>query len=158
MGCGAGTASHFISGEKQRPRFETAFSQACSIYCLNEYLRRTEQRREEDQTKTRLSLIVVKPYKPAVKSTIARWMKMTIHEAGIGELFSAHSVRGPAATAAHMKGMAVSDILSIADWSSDNVFKAFYYRPTEERPRSLLDTLPESEYIKGRQFVSMLVR
>ena len=75
-----------------------------------------------------------------VKSTIARWMKTTIHEAGIGELFSAHSVRGAAATAAHMKGMAVSDILSIADWSSDNVFKAFYYRPTEERPRSLLDT------------------
>ena len=58
-----------------------------------------------------------------VKSTIARWMKTIIHEAGIGELFSAHSIRGAAATAAHMKEMAVSDILKIADWSSDNVFK-----------------------------------
>ena len=97
----------------------------CPVNALNEYLRHTEQRREEDQTKTRLFLFVVKPYKPVVKSTIARWMKTTIHEAGIGELFSAHSVRGAAATAAHMKGMVVSDILSIADWSSDNVFKAF---------------------------------
>ena len=60
-----------------------------------------------------------------VKSTIARWIKTIIHEAGNGELFSAHSVRGAAATAAHMKGMAVSDILKIADWSLDNVFKAF---------------------------------
>lgn len=112
----------------------------CPVNALNEYLRRTQQRREGDQTKTRLFLSVVKPYKPVVKSTIARWMKTIIHEAGIGELFSAHSVRGAAATAAHMKGMAVSDILKIADWSSDNVFKAFYYRPTEERPRSLLNT------------------
>ena len=50
-------------------------------------------------------------------------MKTIIHEAGIGELFSAHSITGAAATAAHMKEMAVSDILKIADWSSDNVFK-----------------------------------
>ena len=77
----------------------------CPVNALNEYLRHTEQRREEDQTKTRLFLFVVKPYKPVVKSTIARWMKTTIHEAGIGELFSAYSVRGAAATAAHMKGL-----------------------------------------------------
>ena len=112
----------------------------CPVNALNEYLRRTQQRREGDQTKTRLFLSVVKPYKPVVKSTIARWMKTIIHEAGIGELFSAHSVRRAAATAAHMKGMAVSDILKIANWSSDNVFKAFYYRPTEGSPRSLLNT------------------
>ena len=87
----------------------------CPVNALNEYLRRTEQRCEEDQTKTRLFLSVVKPYKPVVKSTIARWMKTTIHEAGIGELFSAYLVRGAAATAAHMKGMAVSDVLNIVD-------------------------------------------
>ena len=67
-------------------------------------------------------------------------MKTIIHEAGIGELFSAHSIRRAAATAVHMKGMAVSDIMKIADWSSDNVFKAFYNRPTEGSPRSLLNT------------------
>ena len=78
------------------------------VNALNEYLRCTELRHKEDQTKTWLFLSVVKPYKPVVKSTIARWMKTTIHEAGIGELFSAHSVRGAAATAVHMKGMAVS--------------------------------------------------
>ena len=54
-------------------------------------------------------------------------MKTIIHEAGIAELFSAHSVRGAAATATHMKGMAVSDILKIAEWSLDHAFKAFSF-------------------------------
>ena len=38
----------------------------CPVNALNEYLRHTEQRREEDQAKTRLLLSVVKPYKPVV--------------------------------------------------------------------------------------------
>ena len=68
-------------------------------------------------------------------------MKALIHEAGIDKRFSAHSIRGAAATAASMQGMSVSDILKIADWSSDNVFKNFYYRPTEQGSRSMLDVI-----------------
>ena len=74
----------------------------CPVNALNEYLRRTQQRREVDQTKTRLFLSVVKPYKPVVKSTFARWMKTIIHEARIVEFFPAHCIRGTAATAAHV--------------------------------------------------------
>ena len=91
------------------------------------YLRHTQQSCGEDQTKTWLFQSVVKLYKLVVKSTNARWMKTIIHEAGIAELFSAHSVRGAAATATHMKGMAVSDILKIAEWSLDHAFKAFSF-------------------------------
>ena len=84
---------------------------------------------------------MVRPFKPVQKVTIARWIKTLIHQAGVGDEFKAHSVRGAAATAANMQGMSVSDILSVADWSSDSTFKRFYYRPMERSPKSILTSL-----------------
>ena len=49
-------------------------------------------------------------------------MKSIIQEAGVGAQYGAHSIRSAASTAAYMKGMSISDVLSIADWTSDNVF------------------------------------
>lgn len=63
--------------------------------------------------------------------------EVLIQEAGVGEQFSALSIRGAASTAAVMKGMSISEVLRIADWSSDNVFKIFYFKPTDTRPQSL---------------------
>ena len=113
----------------------------CPVRALNEYLQRTDRSRREDQSRTRLFLSVVKPFNPVGKSTIARWMKAVIHEAGVDKHFNAHSIRGAAATAASMQGMSLSDIMNIADWSSENVFKTFYYRPSEQRPRAMLDAI-----------------
>ena len=110
----------------------------CPVTTLDEYLQRTAQVRKDDPTKTKLLLSVVKPFQPVSKSTVARWMKSAIQEAGIGEQFRAHSIRGAMSTAALMRGMSLSDVLNVADWSSDNVFRTFYYRPTEHGPRSLL--------------------
>ena len=58
-----------------------------------------------------------------------------MEEAGVGEQISAHSIRGAVSTAAHMRGMSISDVLNVADWTSD-VFKTFYNRPTEHGPKS----------------------
>ena len=66
---------------------------------------------------------------------------MLIQEAGVGLEFSAHSIRGAASTAAVMKGLSISEVLRIADWSSDNVFKTFYFKPTDTRPQSFLNTI-----------------
>ena len=56
------------------------------------------------------------------KVTIARWIKTLIHQAEVGDEFRAHSVRGAAVTAASMHSMSVSNILCVADWSSDSTF------------------------------------
>ena len=75
----------------------------CPVDALNEYLTCTQQRREGDQSKTRLFLSVVKPYKLyklVVKSTIAKWPLFMKLELGS---FSLHSVRRAAAAAAHCK-------------------------------------------------------
>ena len=79
-------------------------------------------------SKSQLFLSVVNPFNPVTKATIARWVRSLIQEAGVGHQFGVHSIRGAASTAACMGGMSVEDIIRIADWSSDSVFKAFYYK------------------------------
>ena len=36
-------------------------------------------------------------------------------------------------------------IIRIADWSSDSVFKAFYYKPIHPKPVSLLNSLAKAD-------------
>ena len=56
-----------------------------------------------------------------------------MEKAGIDtSVFKAHSTRGAATTAAANAGITTDDILKAADWSSDTVFKRFYYKPTRD--------------------------
>lgn len=53
-----------------------------------------------------------------------------MQEAGIDtSRFKAHSVRGASTTAAMENGVALTEVLRTADWSSDTTFRRFYYRP-----------------------------
>ena len=47
------------------------------------------------------------------------------------ERFSAHSTRGASTSHAKMKGVPVTDILKVANWSSRNTFERFYHRPSD---------------------------
>ena len=77
-----------------------------------------------------LFLSVIKPFKPVSSSTIARWIKEILALSGIDtDIFKAHSTRGAAATAAVDKGVSISEILQLGDWSQVNTFQKFYYRP-----------------------------
>ena len=122
------------------PRLEED-SVLCPVVTVQHYLEHTKVYRKSEPSSCRLFLAVVRPFKPVEKVTIARWIKTLIHQAGVGDEFKAHSVRGAAATAASMHGMSVSDILSVADWSSDSTFKTFCYRPMDEFPKSFLTSL-----------------
>ena len=52
-----------------------------------------------------------------------------LQQAGVDiSIFGAHSVRGASSSSA--AGVTTSDILQVADWSSESVFRKFYYRPT----------------------------
>lgn len=51
-------------------------------------------------------------------------------EAGIDvSKFGAHSVRGAMASKSFSMGVSLSDIMNAADWSTENTFKIFYYKP-----------------------------
>ena len=113
----------------------------CPVNTLNEYLLRTKKYRLSGRSQSRLFLTVVKPFKPAHKSSIARWIKTLIREAGVDDHFGAHSIRGASTTAATMQGMSVADVMKVADWTSDSTFKNFYYRPMEAPLKSLFTSL-----------------
>ena len=102
--------------------------EVCPVTSLKEYLKRTKDVRKNNQ----LFLSYVKPYGPVKACTIARWLKVILQSAGLGD-FRAHSTRGAAVLAAFTQGMSVADILAVADWSSDRMFKEFYYRPVVQR-------------------------
>ena len=103
-------------------------SRLCIISCLRAYESITEPLRKENVS--RLFLSYVKPHKPVTSQRIAHWIKSTLEAAGINtEIFSAHSTRGAATTAALKHGLTIPEILKTADWSTESTFRKFYYRP-----------------------------
>ena len=67
---------------------------------LQHYLEHTRVYRKSEPSSFWLFLVVVRPFKPVKKVTIARWIKTLIHQAGVGDEFRAHLVRGEPVTAA----------------------------------------------------------
>ena len=100
----------------------------CPVASLKNYLKRTDGVRSDKK----LFLSHVKPYGSVKSCTIARWLKEILQSAGLGE-FRAHSIRGVSVSAAYTQGMSVADIMAVTDWSSDNMFKKFYYRPLTQK-------------------------
>ena len=78
-----------------------------------------------------LFLGLVAPHKPVTSSLVARWLKETIKEVGLGEGFRAHTTRGSAATTAVMAGISVQEIMKRAGWSKEYTFCRYYYRPSQ---------------------------
>ena len=67
-------------------------------------------------------------------STIARWLKTCLSEAGIDSgIFKAHLVRGASSSRAAAAGITTMDILQAADWSSESTFQRFYHLPILEQ-------------------------
>ena len=80
---------------------------------------------------THLFVAIVKPHKPVAPCTIAHWLKEVLKLSGFDtNIFTAHSTRSASSSAAADSGVTTSDILKAADWSSESVFRKFYYRPT----------------------------
>ena len=91
----------------------------CPVRTLSVYLDKTNQVRGSE---TKLFLSFIKPHKAVTSSTIARWLRTILEQAGINtEIFSAHSTRG-----------ASEDILKAANWSSESVFQRFYHKEVDQ--------------------------
>lgn len=100
----------------------------CIKAAIEKYIRITENIRSQHSSITSLFITSTKPYKNASKDTIARWIKNTIHKAGVPEHFTAHSTRSAATSSLARKGTDITTILTKAGWSSSNTFNKFYKR------------------------------
>ena len=106
----------------------------CPVITLQAYEARTLEFRawSTENRKSLLFLSWIGKHDPVTGSTIARWLKMCLTEAGINtEIFKAHSVRGASSSTAAAAGVTTADILKTADWSSAGTFQKFYLRPTK---------------------------
>ena len=83
-------------------------------------------RKESDQ----LFVAIIKPHKPVVPCTIARWLKEVLNFQVLTSVCSQPIQQG--ATAAADSGVTTSDILKAADWSTELVIRKFYYHPTHD--------------------------
>ena len=76
----------------------------------------------------------VRPFKPASKDTIARWIKETLSKAGIyTSIFSPHSTRSAASSTAKKGHVPIDATLKTGGWRSMKTFGRFYDKGIVER-------------------------
>nr|CAH7758163.1 unnamed protein product [Callosobruchus chinensis]CAH7759505.1 unnamed protein product [Callosobruchus chinensis] len=117
---------------KAQPNIRLPFfpnAQLCVAKTINNYLEKTEQLRNS-QTNN-LLITFKKPYKNASSQSISRWVKCMLKLCGIDtDIFTAHSTRHAATSAAALKGISIDTIRCSAGWSEKSqVFGRFYNRP-----------------------------
>lgn len=96
----------------------------CAMHTLLYYIKVTKQFR-----KSRSVFVSYVTYNAVCTSTVARWLKLVLHSAGINtDRFKAHSYRSASVSAAFARGCSLKGILDTADWSSDKTFRQFYCR------------------------------
>lgn len=109
------------------PRFETK-PELCAATTLEAYIRKTKNIRGDTQE---LFITTKKPYRPASKDTVSRWILNTLKNSGINtSLFKTHSTRHAASSTALCSGLSLATIRSSAGWSpNSSVFQKFYNIP-----------------------------
>jgi len=115
----------------------------CPVTALKAYEKRTERFRAElsSDSRSQLFLSWIGQHTPVSSSTIARWLKSLMAEAGIDiSIFKAHSVRGASCSTAAGEGVTTKDILDAADWSSEGTFQRFYCRELKKDDRTAFGT------------------
>ena len=105
----------------------------CVMSFIREYVNRTATLRKPNGGEgQKLFVGVVPPHKPVGSSTIGRWTKITLSRAGVNtELFSAHSTRAAAASAAKTV-IPVDKLLKTVGWASERTFAMCYDKPIEK--------------------------
>lgn len=97
----------------------------CVVRMLKHYLNKTKMLRSSSE----LFIITQKPYNPASKNTIAKWIKLCLKLAGIDmSVFTPHSTRG-AATSAAITKVPIDTVIKTAGWTRDCTFRKFYKKP-----------------------------
>ena len=99
----------------------------CPVILLNKYISYRESLSLGDTDE--LIITFGKPYHPASKDTIARWIKDLVRISGADtDIFKPHRCRSASNSKAHITGVSIDNILKCGQWSSDSTFYKFYYR------------------------------
>ena len=96
----------------------------CVCKTIEQYLELTKAIRGSE---TKLLIATVKPHKAVAVSTVSRWLKTVIGDAGIdSSVFKGHSTRSASTSKAILKGASVEDVMKTAYWSNESTFQKFY--------------------------------
>ena len=91
---------------------------------------------------TKLFVSYIKPYGAVTASTIGRWIKTLLEQAGVDtKQFSAHSTRS-ASTSKAAASIPMDIILATAGWKEESTFRRFYNKPvavTNQMSLAVLD-------------------
>lgn len=100
----------------------------CVASVMETYLQKTSGIRNECK---KLFITYKKPYHEASSQSISRWIKATLQASGIDtKIFTAHSTRHAATSAAARNGINIETIRKTAGWTEKStVFTRFYNRP-----------------------------
>ena len=115
----------------------------CPVATLRAYEKRTERFQVDLPGDSRFQLFLswIGQHTPVSSSTIARWLKCLMAEAGVDiSIFKAHSIRGASCSTAAGVGVTTKDILDAADWSSEGTFQKFYCRVLKKDDRTTFGT------------------
>ena len=97
------------------------------------------------ESKSTLLLSWIRKHEPFSSSTIARWIRACLQDAGVDiDTFKAHSVRGAACSTATWSGVTTMDILNAADWSNKGTFQQFYHREIRDESMFGTNVLPSA--------------
>ena len=101
----------------------------CPVHTLKQYL----DLRLPRSSDTTLFITTTQPYRGVSSDTIARWIKTTMHDAGLNTgMYSAHSCRAASTSSAAFKGVSLATICKSASWSSDSTFRSFYMKEIKQ--------------------------
>ena len=118
--------------------YKYTVKELCVYATLECYLNVTAKLRSS----TKLFVSYIKPYGAVTASTIGRWIKTLLEQAGVDtKQFSAHSTRS-ASTSKAAASIPVDIILATAGWKEESTFRRFYNKPvavTNQMSLAVLD-------------------
>ena len=101
----------------------------CPVRHLNMYLERTQLVRKGE---TALFLISQRPWSPASRATLRRWVLDVLEDAGVDvSVYGAGSTRSASTSGAVRTGAPLEVVLQNGGWSRHMTFSRFYDRPLQ---------------------------
>lgn len=111
----------------------------CVVRTCAEYMKRTKSLRASDCKA--FFLTCQRPHRRAARDTVSNWVKRTLRLAGIDlAIFTPHSTRSAAASAASETKLPLVTILRTAGWTRESTFRKFYHKEVR-RDTSFADSL-----------------
>ena len=118
------------NSRQNRPRPDISYvcfpedRQLCVVKTLDCYISKTSNIRGQV---SQLLISYIKPHDKVSVSTVSRWIKDLLKDAGIDTTkFTGHSTRSASTSKAQVSGVSLEDILSRAHWSSSSTFTKHY--------------------------------